>query len=171
MHMTVRTATENDVDGIRSAAKRSWAADSPEILTRETVTEGFDDWYAPERLAEEIGREQTLFLVEDLDDDVVGFTHAAWNDDDEGYVLRIYVDPDHRRNGVGHDLLVDACGALFEQGVERINAMVLSANDPGKAFYERFGFEFRDERETIIGDETYPESRYVLNDRAALDGE
>ena len=48
--------------------------------------------------------------------------------------------------------------------------MVLAANDPGAAFYERFGFGFVDERETTIGDESYPESRYALDLDTEADG-
>lgn len=165
--MTTRTATVDDLDGIREVAEHSWETDYPDILTRETATAGVDDWYAPDRLSADLDRKKTLLLTADRDGDVVGFAHATWNDD-EGHLLRLYVDPDHRREGVGRDLLVGVCDALFDRDVERINAMVLSANDPGKAFYERFGFEYQDEAETTIGGEGYPESRYVLEERSQL---
>jgi ribosomal protein S18 acetylase RimI-like enzyme len=163
--MSVRQATRADVDAIRRVAKRSWETDYPEtVLTRETVEEAVTDWYAPDRIETELEQERTLLLVAEHEGTVVGFAHATWSDDaEEGYILRIYVHPDHRRERVGRALLESTCTRLVDRGVDRINAMVLSENGPGIAFYERFGFEFVDESETGIGDETYPESRYALD--------
>lgn len=165
--MAIRTASEADVDAVREVARRSWETDYPGILTRETATAGVDEWYAPYRLADEVDRDETLLLVADREGDVVGFAHGVWSDG-EGYVMRLYVHPDHRRRGVGRALLVDVCDALFDRGATEVSATVLSANEPGRRFYERFGFEFRDEAETTVGGEGYPESRYVLAERSAL---
>lgn len=161
--MTINQATDDDVEAVRQVAERSWTTDYPEILTRETAEEAVTEWYAPERIAAELEDDRTLVLVAEREGQIVGFAHATWNDDEgEGYVLRIYVDPDRRREGVGRELLEATCQALRERGVDRINAMVLADNDPGNAFYERFGFEYVDERETTVGDEAYRENRYAL---------
>jgi ribosomal protein S18 acetylase RimI-like enzyme len=166
--MPLRVATENDIDAIRRIAKRSWEVDYPSILTRETIEEGVDDWYAPEQLAAEFVPARSLILVDERGDEIVGFSHATWNVSDEGYILRLYVDPDHRRDNVGSELLKRTCRELSEQGVEEINAMVLAENDPGNTFYKRFGFELIDESETIIGGDAYRENRYVLDSSAEL---
>lgn len=166
--MTVRPATEADVEAIRRVAERSWETDYPDILTRETAETGVEDWYDRERIRAAVDEAKTLLLVVERNGDVVGFAHGNWRND-EGHLLRIYVDPDHRRAGVGRELLVETCGALFDRGVDEIGAMVLSANEPGRAFYERFGFEHGEEAETTIAGEAYPESRYVLRDRGDLE--
>jgi ribosomal protein S18 acetylase RimI-like enzyme len=167
--MPIRAATDDDIEDIRRIAERSWELDYPDILTRETIEAGFDEWYAPEGIAAEVASARSLVLVADRDGEVVGFVHAARSaSTDEGYILRLYVDPDHRRENVGHELLERACVDLTDQGVERINAMVLAENDPGNSFYERFGFELDDESETTIGGESYRENRYVLEGSDAL---
>lgn len=161
--MSTRAATEDDIDAIRRVAKRSWETDYPEILTRETIDEAVDDWYAHERLADALVPARSLLLVAERDESVVGFAHATWsNDERQGYILRLYVHPDHRRQGVGHELLERTRDELTAAGVDRINAMVLAENDPGNAFYERFGFEFVDETRTTIGGDSYRENRYAL---------
>jgi ribosomal protein S18 acetylase RimI-like enzyme len=161
--MTVREATEDDLGAITRIAEQSWTVDYPDILTRETVEEAVNEWYAADRVAEEFEADQTLLLIAERDESVVGFAHATWNDAErEGYILRIYVHPDHRRKDVGRELLEETRTELSEKGVDRINAMVLAENDPGNAFYERFGFDRVDESETTIGGETYLENRYVL---------
>ena len=162
--MTVRPATDGDLEGIRAVAERSWTTDYPDILTRETAEEAVDDWYAPDQLATEFKNSRTLVFVADREGSVVGFAHATWSDADrEGYILRLYVDPDRRRAGLGRELLDRTTAELADLGVRRVNAMVLSANDPGREFYERFGFEHVDEQPTTIGGERHPESRYVLD--------
>lgn len=161
--MSIRTATEDDIDAIRQVAKQSWETDYPEILTRETIEEGFDDWYAREQIADALFPARSLVLVAERDDAVVGFAHATWSSDErEGYILRLYVHPDSRRQNVGHELLNRTRTELASEGVERVNAMVLAENEPGKNFYEQFGFEFVDETQTTIGGNAYRENRYVL---------
>ncbi|MFB6171224.1 MAG: N-acetyltransferase family protein [Haloarculaceae archaeon] len=162
--MTTRVATGDDVEAIRQVAERAWEADYPDVLTRETAETAVTDWYDPGRLATEIGRARTLVLVGERDGVVVGFSHGTWNyDAREGYILRMYVHPDHRRAGIGRELLERTCVELAGQGVERVNAMVLAENEPGNAFYEHFGFECADQHETTIGDAAYRENRYVLD--------
>ncbi len=169
--MSIRQATARDVDAVRAVAERSWRTDYQPALTRETVETAVNDWYAPERIEAELGAERTMVLVAEQGEELVGFSHATWSDEDAtGYILRLYVDPDHRRERIGRALLERTCVDLGAEGVERINAMVLAANEPGGDFYEHFGFEFADERTTTIGDETYPERRYVLEAASESDG-
>lgn len=170
--MNIRPATDDDTDAIRRVAERSWQLDYPDILTRETAEEAVNDWYTPEQIAAELAENQTLILVAEREGAVVGFAHATWNEAErEGYILRIYVHPEHRREDIGRELLERTCTALAERDCERINAMVLVENDPGNAFYERFGFEHVDERETTIGGESHPENRYVLDRPFELGGD
>ena len=174
--MTVREATADDVDAIREVARAAWRADYPEILTRETVERGVEEWYESDQLAGELAGSRTRLFVASANDGVddgvckddaedarvVGFAHAELGRDDQGYVLRLYVHPDYRNRGLGRRLLERTRDDLFAHGAERINAMVLAANEPGTEFYRRFGFEKVAEGETTIGGETYPEHTYAL---------
>lgn len=162
--MLVRAATEADADAVRRIAERSWESDCPEVVTRESVDEAVNDWYAPAELADELARDRTLVRVAERGGEVAGFAHATWTDDGEGYILRLYVDPDHRRENVGAELLRRVCDDLRDRGVEEVNAMVLADNDPGNEFYDRNGFDRVDEAETTIGEASFPEHRYVLAD-------
>lgn len=166
--MTVREATHEDVAGIRRVARASWETDYPDILSRETATEGVEEWYAPERIEEELDAPRSLVLVA-VEDTVVGFAHAVGSGDDTGHLLRLYVHPDDRGEGVGRRLFEHARDALFERGVDRVEAMVLADNDLGNAFYQDLGLEKVGEGETTIGSETHRENRYAL-DREAAEG-
>lgn len=160
--MTVREATDDDIGSIRRVARASWEADYPDILSRESIDEGIDEWYSSDQLEAAVGRSTTLLLVGERDGDVVGFVHGVWSGE-EGDILRLYVDPDRRGEGIGRELLERARDTLFEQDVDRIVAMVLEENDPGNAFYRAFGFEQVDTGETTIAGERYRENTYELS--------
>lgn len=158
--MNVRTATAEDVGAVRAVAEAAWAQDYPDVLTRETVSEGVEEWYDESSVAAALSVPGATLLVAEEGGEVRGFAHA-FRSGTTGDVLRLYVHPDHRRRGVGGDLLAATLDELAAQGVERVRAMVLAGNERGQAFYESFGFERVDEGETRIAGETHPEYTYV----------
>lgn len=161
--MTVRTATPEDAEAIRTVAEDSWEQDYPNILSSESLTEGLDEWYAPDRIREAISQAHTRTLVAEQDGEVVGFVHGLWDvAKSEGDVFRLYVHPDYRSVGIGTDLLEAICRRLFDNGVDQIRAMVLEENDVGNEFYAAFGFEHEDTTEVTIGGESHRENTYVL---------
>lgn len=157
--MEIREAERGDVEEMREVARRSWETDYPDVLSRETIDEAVEEWYSPARLAEELDGGDALLLVGD-DGEVVAFAHAAW-EADSGDVLRLYVRPDRRREGIGRQLLERTCERLVEGDVERVKAMVLAENEPGNEFYESMGFERAETARTEIGGEPYEENVYV----------
>jgi ribosomal protein S18 acetylase RimI-like enzyme len=184
--MTVREASADDVAAIREVARAAWEADYPGILSRETAERGVEEWYESSHIEGEVTGARTRLFVACVDgedgdeagDDgdeagederVIGFAHAELGRDDEGYVLRLYVHPDYRNRGFGRRLLERTRDDLFAHGAERVNAMVLAANEPGNAFYRSLGFEKASEGETTIGGEPYRENTYAL-EREADDG-
>lgn len=158
--MDIRTAEQGDIEGIRDVARRSWETDYPDVLSRETIDETVEEWYSTGRLEEELESEDALLLVVEDADEVVAFSHAAW-EEDSGDVLRLYVRPDRRREGIGRRLLERTCDRLFDRDVEQVKAMVLAANDPGNDFYESMGFEQTGSATTEVGEESHQENVYV----------
>jgi len=155
--MHVREATDDDVAQIRRVAERSWDADYPDIVSRETASEGVTEWYGEDRIRRELASSRTVLLVAETGGEVAGFAHAVWGSE-EGTVLRLYVDPDHRREGVGGRLLDATVEYLVAEGVDHVKATVLAENEPGNDFYRARGFERLDEtHETEIGGEFYAE--------------
>ena len=165
--MTIREATDDDIEAIQGIAEASWESDYPDVLSRESMEEGVDDWYSEDRIRESITWSRAHMLVSERDDDMVGFVHADLIPEDEiGHVLRLYVHPDHRQQGIGGELLGEACRTLFDEGAERIRAMVLESNELGNQFYQEFGFEPVSTEAVMIGEETYRERTYELHEEA-----
>ncbi|MXV60583.1 GNAT family N-acetyltransferase [Natronorubrum sp. JWXQ-INN-674] len=161
--MTIREATTDDIDDIQRVAQDSWTDDYPDILSRESIQEGLDEWYSADRIEDSIIWSRALMVVAERDDEIVGFAHATWDhDEQEGNILRVYVAPDHRNEGLGGRLLEETRDRLTDQDVERIKAMVLEANEPGNEFYREFGFEQVSTEAIKIGGDSYTECTYVL---------
>ncbi len=160
--MNVRDATEADVPGIQQIAERAWAADY-DILTKETAEEAVRDWYSDERVRTEVTSDDSPVVVAE-DGGIVGFAHGVISQTEGiGTILRLYVDPDRRREGIGRALLSAIEERLAADSI-RLRATVLAANEAGRRFYQESGYEETGEAETVIGGERYPE---VVLERAA----
>lgn len=157
--MKIRHARSDDVAAIRRIAEETWDADYPEILHRENVDEVVHEWYDDESIREEISKEDSVVVVAEEDGEILGFAHGIWARR-TGHILRVYVHPDQRGEGVGGDLLAALRDALLKRGSDRVQAMVLAENEAGNEFYRQAGFEKIDEGETIIGGESYTENVY-----------
>ncbi|MFC4439708.1 MULTISPECIES: GNAT family N-acetyltransferase [Natrialbaceae] len=158
--MEIRPATADDREAIREVARDAWH-DTYDELSSDVVDETIDDWYADEELERALSTSGTVMLVAETDDGVAGFTHGVVQDD-EGDVLRMYVHPDHQREGIGTALHERLRDDLEDFNMNRMRAIDLASNDGGRAFYEELGFERTGDGEVEIGDEQRREVVYTL---------
>lgn len=159
--MEIRPATVDDAAAIHQVARESWEGDYPDIVTRETIPDGVEEWYGETRVREDVTDPSKVVLVADDGGDVVGFSHAVLSTSEwTGTLLRLYVHPDARREGVGTGLLDRTVETLLAEGADRVRAFVLAANDRGNEFYRSAGFEHVDAGRTRIGEEFFDENVY-----------
>lgn len=151
----IRSADRDDIPEIRRVARESWHAAYDAILGRDTVESTVREWYAPDRLAGSIGDPGQPFYVALRGDDVIGFVHAVPHyDSDATYQLnRLYLHPDHWRDGIGSRLLARLFEELRARGVDRLRLIVLTENEGGRSFYEAEGFEHVGRREETLFEE------------------
>lgn len=160
--MEYREANSGDVEAIQRIARSSWKRDYPEILSRETAAdEAVEEWYGRETIERELQTPGSELLVATVDDEVVGFSHAVVTGG-EATILRVYVHPEYRSEGIGGTLLERTIHEARTRAAETIRAMVLSANELGDSFYRNAGFEPVETGETVIGGEPYGETVYEL---------
>lgn len=159
--MEIRRATLDDREPIREIARRAWRMAYGDVLGEHAIDETVADWYSESYVADALERDDTVFLVAEGDDGITGFAHGV-RDNDDGDILRIYVHPDHCRQGIGTTLLERTQDELAAAGVDRIKGMVLTANDIGNSFYQNAGFDLVDTNQTEIDDEFYEENVYEL---------
>jgi ribosomal protein S18 acetylase RimI-like enzyme len=160
--MEIRDARVEDIEGIRTVARRSLAASYGHALAEDIIEEAVERWYDEETLAADLSDDDTAFLVADDDGRIVGFAQSYIVDrrDPVGEIDWLHVDPDSRGGGLGDRLLATLEERLLDHGVTRIEGRVLAANEAGSSFYETEDFEAIGERTVQIGAEPFDERLY-----------
>lgn len=162
--MELRRADPTDVGRIREVAESSMTTSYR--LSPQQIEAIADEQFGDEHLTQRIDSSETvLFVAEDSDgmDEpvIVGFVEATL-DDQWGELNWLFVDPEHRGNGIGTQLYETVTETLRESGAEHVRMAVLEANIEGHQFIERFGFEHTDEHRVDVGDESLV--KYVYTD-------
>ncbi|AGB14847.1 sortase-like acyltransferase [Halovivax ruber XH-70] len=158
--IAIRPATTADREAIREVARDTWH-DTYDELDSATIDETIAEWYDDESFSAALEKPGTAVLVAESDGEIVGFTHGVVSED-EGDVLRMYVHPDHQREGIGTALHERLRSSLEDFHMNRMRAIDLASNEGGRRFYERLGFEESGEGEVEIGGETRTEVVYTL---------
>lgn len=171
--LTIRAAEPADATTVEAVAAAAWEHDYPDVLNRDRPGEAARDWYDSDRMARDIEDPAYVVLLAEHDGEVVGFVQAFGPSEEShteataGSILRLYVRPKARGDGVGRALLDAARTELRDRGSERLRAMTLAANEAGRAFYEACGLVETDERaETVIDGERYDEVVFVAERRS-----
>ncbi len=110
------------------------------------------------------------FIIGGFRDDALIATAGAYRETGEkrhhmATVWGMFVHPDHRRAGLGHQLLTGVLERLTQlPGVERVELAVTVGNDSALALYESFGFEIygREPDALRIADTGYDEFHLSL---------
>ena len=78
-----------------------------------------------------------------IDDDRVVGTALVGHDGRRGFIHHLAVSPEHRRKGIGAQLVERCIDQLRQAGIEKCHIHVLRSNAEGEAFWQRQGFEPR----------------------------
>jgi ribosomal protein S18 acetylase RimI-like enzyme len=150
--MEVRELSENDVELICRHREEMFrdAGRSEEVL--QVMTQHFRDWLRP-RLSD---RTYFGFVVCDNGQPIagIGLMLIDWpphpshpTTDKRGYVLNVYVEPEHRRRGLARELMRLADGEFAKRGVQ---FAVLHATDKGRSVYAGLGWSGTTEMSKVL---------------------
>ncbi len=89
-----------------------------------------------------------LFLVAEIDGIIAGSVLAGF-DGHRGWINRLVVKPEHRRLGVGQQLVREAELRLSRIGCQKVNLQIREADESVVSFYESLGY--RVEPRTMMG--------------------
>ncbi|WP_408956769.1 N-acetyltransferase family protein [Natrinema sp. 74] len=156
--MHVRSATNDDFEGITAVARETWH-DTYDELAADVIDRTVDAWYTDDSMPLEAPG--TVVLVAEVAGEIVGFTHAVVQGETAD-ILRMYVHPDHQSEGIGSELHERLIAEIGAQEAERVRSFDFAFNDASRRFYEGLGFEQTDEGEVEIDGEFYPEAVYTL---------
>jgi ribosomal protein S18 acetylase RimI-like enzyme len=149
--MTIRSAETSDVEAVAALHRRTalfafahiFPAGAPQPELRQLIV----DWTS--RIGSDRWSKQSGFVAE-TDGGVIGVVVAGPVRDAHicGHVSRLYVDPDHWRQGIGTMLHHRALAHLRLHDFRRATLWVLEANTRARAWYEHLGWRLNGERLT-----------------------
>lgn len=140
--MEVRELSENDIELVCRHREEMFrdAGRSEEVL--QVMTQHFRDWLRPHL------RDRTYFgyVVCENGQPIagIGLMLIDWpphpshpTTDKRGYVLNVYVEPEHRRRGLARELMRLADAKFAKRGVQ---FAILHATDKGRGMYAGLGW-------------------------------
>jgi ribosomal-protein-alanine N-acetyltransferase len=99
----------------------------------------FRDPWSEKSVASELNNPLSLWLVALEDGGVVGYV-GSQTVMDETDMMNVAVHPDHRRKGIGQQLIDELVRRLEKQGSVSLTLEVRAYNEPAKQMYEKLGF-------------------------------
>ncbi|HZC29000.1 MAG TPA: GNAT family N-acetyltransferase [Gaiellaceae bacterium] len=158
----IRPATARDAEGIAQVHVRTWQAAYAHVFPADELAN-----LSVERRralwAEYLGRDDVGIFVDESGGAVTGFVSvgASGDDDAEGELYAIYVEPARWGTGVGRALIEAGEERLRELGHRDVVLWVLDDNPRARRFYESAGWSADGTRRPIafLGVEV-PEVRY-----------
>ena len=149
MDVTVAPAERQHVDGICRVCAEGWRETYVGILPDEEIEATIEEFYIPERVAQEVCSPEGWdgWLVAFDDEKVVGAGGGGLTEPNVGEVFVLYVDPPEKRRGIGTRLLEAITQQQREQDATEQWVSIVHDNKIGKSFYQKHGFETVGERE------------------------
>ena len=109
-------------------------------MSRDLIEQGLTWSWTPSRVQHFITGAESSVIVARRDLKVAAFAIMHFGDD-VAHLNLLAVAPEHRRQGVGSQLMGWLTTTAIEAGIFRINLEVRTQNDAARRFYERLGFD------------------------------
>lgn len=136
--LVIRDAEAADLPAVRALLVETWHATYDAIYGWQRVAEITNAWHSLENLKAQLGRDEGVFLVALVGEEIVATASARQERDRAALLTRLYVLPNRQGVGIGRTLLQVALACFPDAPVARLE--VESQNEPAIAFYERMGF-------------------------------
>jgi [ribosomal protein S18]-alanine N-acetyltransferase len=118
------------------------AGDSREIaeMSRDLIEQGLTWSWTPTRVQHFICGPESSVVVARREQRIAAFAIMHFGDD-AAHLNLLAVSPEHRRQGLGSQLMEWLTKTAIEAGVFRINLELRAQNEAAKIFYARLGFD------------------------------
>lgn len=81
-----------------------------------------------------------IWLVAEVNNKIIGFANAEFEDKKEGWLRMLYIDRKFRRRGVGNKLTEERLNWLKKNGVKKVRAGMFFKNSKSIKNLKKFGF-------------------------------
>ncbi len=117
-------------------------ADAREIaeMSRDLIEQGLTWAWTPARVQHFITGPESSVVVARRDLNIAAFAIMHFGDE-VAHLNLLAVAPEHRRQGIGRQLMSWLTKTAVEAGVFRINLELRTRNEPARLFYEGLGFD------------------------------
>jgi [ribosomal protein S18]-alanine N-acetyltransferase len=118
------------------------SADSREIaeMSRDLIEQGLTWSWTPARVQHFISGAESSVIVARRERRIAAFAIMHFGDE-VAHLNLLAVALEHRRQGLGRQLMSWLTATAVEAGVFRINLELRTHNEPARVFYERLGFD------------------------------
>ncbi|MFC5631407.1 MULTISPECIES: GNAT family N-acetyltransferase [Streptococcus] len=146
--MIIRRAELKDVPQIMDICSRGWQETYKDLVPHSYIDQVIEEYYNEERVTKDVLDNSPYYYgywVAVEDDKVLGCIGGGIDDNNEGHIYVLYVDPNLKRRGIGSHL-VDAFTAYQKEtyGIEQQwITSAMEGNQIGLSFYEKQGFVFQ----------------------------
>ena len=136
--LSIRSARADDIPAVSALLIAAWHATYDSIYGSVEVDEVTGRWHTVAVLSAQLDTPNTVFLVAEDHEGLLGTSYARRMEDGVVMLDRIYLRPDVLGRGIGTQL-IDATMATFQMA-SRVRLEVAPKNAPAIAFYQRHGF-------------------------------
>ena len=159
-HPIIRVADSNDAELIADLSRKTFLETFAERNTQANMDKFMNEQFTRENLIKEVGADGNIFLIAELDGDVVGYARlresdnpALLNNLPSIEIARIYSVQSKIGKGIGSALMQKCIEVATLHSKAAIWLGVWEENKHAISFYQRWGFEIFDEHEFVLGDD------------------
>jgi N-acetylglutamate synthase-like GNAT family acetyltransferase len=157
--LSIRKATQSDLQVIRDIAHQTWPAAYATILTPEALQYMLGYFYSIDALQQQMNEGQQFFIAE-VNGKAVGFGAVSDVAPQVIKLNKLYVLPGVQKTGAGKALMEHAFTIAGKHNAKQV---ILNVNryNPAKDFYQRLGFTIIKEEDVDLGNGVVQED-YVM---------
>ena len=141
-----------EADAVADLARVTWQATYPALISQAQIDAMLADRYAADRIRAQLDDPGHAWWSAQQNPMLVGFAHALLDDGADCKLDKLYVHPDHQRQGIGAELLQAVQDWAKQQQAGRLWLQVNRGNTQAIAAYRRYGFRIVESRVFDIGD-------------------
>ncbi|OLP16009.1 hypothetical protein BST81_23410 [Leptolyngbya sp. 'hensonii'] len=146
----IRPATLTDIAAIQKIAHQSWVHTYEGIIPDEVQAQAIATWYSTPALQVAITSGQSVFLVAEAEEQIIGFAQFVCRLNGVAELSRIHIMPENQGVGIGTALVDLGLHAVQKMGLRTVMVAVEAMNAKARSFYERRGFVEHSESEFSI---------------------
>lgn len=149
-NVSLHRMTRQEVDAVSALARIVWQATYPALISQAQIDVMLGDRYAADRIHSQLDDPHQAWWVARRNPAMAGFAHALL-DGTDCKLDKLYVHPDHQRQGIGATLLQTVQDWARRRQARRLWLQVNRGNTQAIAAYQKYGFRIVESRVFDIG--------------------